>query len=188
VLAANVFYSSMSREGIDASSRLALLPSCALVGGAVLVAGRLRLRYRGDLRVLPVLLLLFLPSANLVDGVKDTVQEGFITYTLDNDADALRNVLALIPADASVAAPGYALPALANRATLFNLPQLHMYPKAPVDYILLDRDLDRVTTSPELQPRYAVLLERLAHSKEYETVWEKGPYALLRRIGNGKND
>ncbi|MGH7391482.1 MAG: DUF2079 domain-containing protein [Candidatus Rokuibacteriota bacterium] len=187
VLAANLFYASMSHEGIDAISRLALLPSCALIGAAVLIAGRLSQAYRADKRMLVVLVLLLLPSASLVDGAKDSVQAGLTTYTLHNDAAALREAVKLIPGSASVAAPGYALPALANRAKLFNLPQLHMYPRAQADYILIDRDLDRVTTSPALQPRYVALLEDLAQSTEYETVWRDGEYALLRRVGHGQS-
>lgn len=187
VLAANLFYGLMSHEGIDAISRLALLPSCALVGTAVLVVDRISRAYRGERRIFAVLMLLLLPSANLLDGAKDAVQAGLTTYTVYNDAKTLRKMVKLIPDDASVAAPGYALPALANRARLFNLPQLHMYPKAQADYILVDRDLDRVTSSPKLQPRYVALLEEVSHSTEYETVWHEGAYALLRRVRYEQN-
>lgn len=181
VLAANIFYGSMSHEGINPTLRLALLPSCALVGTAVLVAGRIGRAYHPHLRVFAIVMLLLLPSANLLDGAKDAVQEGLTTCTLDNDADALWKVVKLIPDSASVAAPDYALPVLANRATLFNLPQLHMYPRTQADYILVDRDLDRVTANPEWQRHYADLLQDLSHSREYETVWQQGQYALLRR-------
>lgn len=186
VLAANIFYASMSPEGIHPTLRLALLPSCALVGSAILVVARIGRAYRGDLRVFTVIVLLLFPSAILLDGAKDTIQEGLITYTLQNDADALWEAVKLIPDTASVAAPGYALPALAHRPRLFNLPELYMYPTPQADYILIDRDLDRVTTSPKHQPRYAIFLEELSHSKEYETVWQKGEYSLLRLFESEK--
>jgi len=182
VLGANLFYSLMSREGIDDISRLALLPSCALVAAAVLVASRLGRTYRGDRHVFVVILLLLMPSANLVDGAKDAVQAGLTTYTVHNDARALRRALDRIPAEASVAAPSYALPALANRTRLFNLPQLHLYPEARADYILVDHDVDRVTASPQLQPQYVALLKDLATSGRYQPVWREGDYALLRRV------
>jgi hypothetical protein len=138
------------------------------------------------MRICAIIMLLFLPSASLLDGMKDTVQEGLITYTLHNDAKILWEGISLVPDTASIAAPGYALPTLANRARLFNLPRLHMYPNAQADYILLDRDLDRVTGNPELQEHYVALLERLSHSTEYETVWQRGEYSLLRRKGDNK--
>lgn len=183
VLAANLFYGSMSHEGIEPTSRLALLPSCALVGAAVLITARLCRKYQADRRLFALLLLLLFPSANLLDGTKDTLQEGMISYTLHNDADALWEVVDLIPDNASVAAPGYILPVLSKRSKLFNLPQLHMYPEAQPDYILIDHDLDRVTSSPQLNPIYKTLLEKLSRCIEYETVWKEGEYALLQRTG-----
>ncbi len=181
VLIANLFYGKMSHEGIEATSRLALLPSCALIGATIVLINQAARKYQRDARIFAIVMLFFLPSANLLDGMKDTAQEGLITYTLHNDAEALWEVVGLIPDSASVAAPGYALPALANRSRLFNLPQLHMYPNTRLDYILLDRDLDRVTSNPELQGAYRALLEKLSHSMEYETVWKRGEYSLLRR-------
>jgi len=182
VVAANLFYGAMSHEGIEPTSRLALLPSCALIGAAVLAVTRLAGAIKGDRQVVAIILLCLLPSASLLDGTKDTVQEGWTTYTLHNDRAALREALQLIPATASVAAPSYALPALANRARLFNLPQLHLYPDGNADYILIDHDLDRVTASPNLKPRYAALVERLSRSSDYQTVWQRSDYALLRRV------
>jgi hypothetical protein len=57
-----------------------------------------------------------------------------------------------------------------------------MYPQGQADYLLLDRNLDRVTRNPELRSRYVALLERVSQSREYETVWQRGEYFLLRRI------
>jgi hypothetical protein len=182
VIGANLFYSLMSPEGINPTLRLALLPACVLIGATVLIVGRFVRNNQQSLRLFPVMLILFLPAVSLLDGIKDSLQDGWNSYTLENDADALRKVVKMIPDNASVAAPGYALPALSNRAKLYNLPALHLYLNARPDYLLLDRQLDRVTGSPILQPRYAELLADVSKSETFEKVFQEGDYMLLKRI------
>lgn len=181
--AANFFLGRMFYQAVDPISRLALLPACALIGSSVLVAARLAARAArpSDGRALALLLLALLPSASLLDGVKDAVQERLGTYTVVNDGAALREAIQRIPGSASVAAPNYALPALSSRERLYYLQYLHMYPEARPDYVLVDLDLARVTRNPELQGRYASFLRGLAESKDHTVVWERGDYRLLRR-------
>jgi uncharacterized membrane protein len=185
-LAANLLFARMFYPAGDPLSRFALLPACALVGAAVVIMSHVA-RSSGDIRVLGIAFLLLLPSASLLDGAKEAVRTRLEphmgTHAAWNDAAALREGLERIPATASVAAPNYVLPALSNRPKLFSVLYLHMYPQAErPDYLLLDRNLDRMIRNPELRSRYAALLERVSQSRDYETVWEHGEYFILRRI------
>ena len=177
----NLFYAQLHASGIDPFSRLALLPSCALVGAAVVIVSRVRWPSLANPRACAIAALFLVPSASLMDGVKDAVQYRYSLYTVINDSAALREALEHIPPTASVAAPNYALPALSQRGKLFYLQYLHMYPQALPDYILVDVNLDRVTSNSALRERYSALLRKLADASEYESVWQRGQYLLLRR-------
>ncbi len=181
VLLATIFLGRVFYQGGDPFSRFALLPSCALIAAAVLIMCRLSRRYRADKRAFALTLICLLPSPVLLDGAKEAVRGRLLAFTVSNDAAALREALRLIPLNASVAAPNYALPALSKRRELFYLQYLHMYPATQVDYVLFDRNLDRIAANPELRERYLALRQRLSHAEEYETIWQKGDYSLLRR-------
>jgi len=167
----------------DPLSRFALLPACALVGAAVVITSRLARRYRGDTRVFAVAMLLLLPSVGLLDGAKDAVQERLLGYIDGHDAAALSEAVAQVPDGAPVAAPIIALPALSKRPRLFTLQYLDAYPAPRVEYFLLDRRPDRVWRNPARRDRYAALVDELTRSPDYERVWERGDYLVLRRRG-----
>ena len=181
VLGATLSLGRVLHSATEPFSRFALLPSCALIGTAVVITSRIARRWHWDMRVVPVIVLLLLPSVSLLDGAKDAVQARLTMYTVRNDATALRQALGRIPDAASVAAPNYALPALSHRPKLFYVTYLYMYPQAQPDYIFLDGNIDRITINPELRERYVALLDRLSHSTEYDTIWQTGDYALLQR-------
>jgi hypothetical protein len=177
LILARVFY-----RGVDPISRFAVLPACALVGATVAIVTRVGRSPQWDTRAFTLIVLVLLPSASLLDGAKDAVQEALLGASVRNDRAALWEVVERIPDSASLAAPTYALPVVSGRAKVFTLQYLHMYQGARPDYLLLDRNLDRITRNPELRSRYAGLLERVSQSREYETVWQRGEYFLLRRI------
>ena len=178
-LAANLFLSGALPAAVVDTSRFALLPACALIGSAVLVASRASTPHKALLGAWLVLV----PSASLIDGAKDAIQERLKNHTVWNDAAALREGLAFVPAEASVAAPHYALPALANRRRLYYLQYLDAYPGAAPDYVLLDRDLERVGGGPERRAHYALLLRQLTESPDYTAIWSRKDYLLIRRVG-----
>ena len=181
-LAANLLFARMFHPAGDPFSRFALLPACALVGAAVVIVSRNAHKPHWDMRALAVVVLLLLPSVTLLDGAKDAVRASLGAHTVWNDAGALEDALARIPAAASVAAPHYALPTLAARPRLFYVQYLHMYAGARPDYLLLDRNLDRMTMNADLRTRYAALLDAVSHSTDYETVWQREEYFLLQRV------
>ena len=181
VLAATVFLGHVYYQGSDPFSRFALLPSCALIGAAILIVCRLGLKYTGDRRVFSLVLLLLLPSICLLDGAKNAIRDRLDSYTVANDKNALREALRLIPSAASVAAPNYALPALSKRQTLYYIQYFYMYPPSPVDYFLFDQNIGRITSRPDLRQHYSELRDRLSQSSDYEKIWQKGDYYLLHR-------
>jgi hypothetical protein len=126
-------------------------------------------------------MLLLLPSVGLLDGAKAAVQERLLGYIDGHDAAALSEAVAHVPDGAPVAAPIIALPALSKRPRLFTLQYLDAYPAPRVEYFLLDRRPDRVWRNPARRDRYAALVDELTRSPDYERVWERGDYLVLRR-------
>jgi uncharacterized membrane protein len=205
ILAALLFLARVLYIAIDPLSHHAVLPSCALIGSAIVISLKIASKSRFNINAFTIILLLFTPSVPLLDGIKDTIYARLHSYTVWNDVDHLRELVNFIPSDASVAAPNYVLPTLSNRRQLFYLQYLgepfistdllkpqeptserkryfESYPYVQPDYILLDRDLDRIATHPNLRRRYIALLESIAHSLEYETLWHRGDYVLVRRV------
>ena len=182
-LAANLLVGRMLDQAVDPMSRLALMPACALIGASVLTTTRVAgwVRDRGRARIVAVVMLTVLPSVSLLDGIKDSAQERLAFYTVSNDGPALRTAVGQVPPGAAVAAPNYALPALASREKLYYLQYLHMYPGARPDYILVDRDVDRVTSNPDLRKRYTAFLAAMLETSDYDVAWRSGPYLLFRR-------
>jgi len=181
VLVATVFLGHVYYQGNDPFSRFGLLPACALIGAAILIVCRLGLKYVGDRRVFSLVLLLLLPSTCLLDGARNAVRERLHSYTVENDAVALREALRLIPPAASVAAPNYALPALSKRQMLYYIQYFYMYPPSQVDFFLFDKNLGRIASQPDLRQHYSDLRDRLSQSSDYEKIWEKSDYYLLHR-------
>jgi Predicted membrane protein (DUF2079) len=181
-VAATLFAARTIHGAGDPLSRFALLPACALVGAAVVIVSRLARRHHGgDPRAFALALLVLLPSVNLLDGARGAVGERLLGYATGHDAAALAEAIAQIPDGAPAAAPIAALPALSQRSRLFTLQYLDHYPAPAPDYVLLDRRVERVWRNPERSQWYAALLNELATSPEYERVWERGDYLVVRR-------
>ena len=174
----------------DPTSRFALLPSCALIVASVIGFARIGKRYSLDLTVVGIIAFLLMPSVMLIQGAKDAIQLRLILYNfkIPNDPSALRQALRLIPANSPVASPEYVLPMLSSRHLVYDITSLQRYPAARPDYLLYDRNVDRVTVNPDVRRRYVDLLQTLLHSGEYERIWEEKDYLLFRRMANTKSD
>jgi hypothetical protein len=134
-----------------------------------------------DVRVFAVIMLLLLPSVSLLDGAKDAIQER-LNFITRNDSEALKEAINLIPNYASVAAPNYSLPALSGRPKLFYIQYMHMYRLAKPEYYLFDRNRTRITTNRALQVQYQELLEKVSCSIDYQKIWQRDEYFIVRRI------
>lgn len=201
IVAANLFLGRVLEHAASPLSHHALLSTSALVGASIVVTARLA-RSSPAPSSLAVALLVLLPSAPLVDGVKDALDALLRSRITWNDPAALREGLALIPAEASVAAPNYLLPALSYRPLLYHLNYLRplvqgqhtettdtghiprryflTYPHVRPTFIFVDLDLDRIVRQQDLRRHYQALLSHLAASSDYELVWQHQAYRLFR--------
>jgi hypothetical protein len=114
-----------------------------------------------------------------VDGLKRATEVSLLDYMGGHDVAALKEAIEIVPARASIAAPIYALPALSSRPRLYTIEYLQMYDSPEVEYFLVDHDIDRITSNPELRGYYAVLLESLSDPGGYRVVWQRGDYTLF---------
>jgi hypothetical protein len=152
-----------------------------LLVATVVTAARLSRRFGLDTRAFAITAFLLFPSVTLLDGNKDLVQKTLVFSVLNNDRAALREALREIPDDASVAAPNYLLPYLPNRNKLYFGEQIVDYPSANPDYMLLDRNVERLYLNNQKVGPYRELMAGWLSSPEYGTVWQRGDYVLLRR-------
>ena len=91
-----------------------------------------------------------------------------------------RYVLTLIPKDASVAAPRYLLPQLANRDCLFQTHRLPQYHTPQYEYLILDSDWSHINAATEYEPQYTRLLKESANSPSLEVVYSSPAYKVYR--------
>lgn len=209
IFAAVLFLARVLYVAIDPLSHHALLPSCALVGSAIVISVKIITKFRINMTGFSVVILLLTPSVPLIDGVKDTIIGRLYSHTVWNDYKSIREAMNYIPDNASVAGPNYILPTLSNRRRLFYVQYLgeplipidalklqenlnkqkryfEVYPYGYPDYIFLDKDLNRIATHPDLRRRYMSLLASIAQSPAYETLWQRGDYFLVRRINHSR--
>ncbi|MBZ5523677.1 MAG: DUF2079 domain-containing protein, partial [Acidobacteriia bacterium] len=92
-----------------------------------------------------------------------------------------RAVAALVPPGASVAAPRYLLPALANRDKLYQSLRLLEYHNPDAEFVILDKDWDRMSATDQWRGSYAALGRLLARSAQYRPVYDSPGYIVYRR-------
>ena len=158
-----------------------MLSSAALLGVSVLILARIAQKRGWRQQIVPVSILLILPSVSLIDGIKDVFQQRLVAYFRDNDPQLLSEVLDEIPSDRSVAAPTYLLPYLSKRKELYTLEYLDMYPGDDPDYLVLDRNINRVWSNPQRAQEYAKALFSFSNGTDYEIVWQEEDYLLLEK-------
>jgi uncharacterized membrane protein len=92
-----------------------------------------------------------------------------------------RAVAALVPPDASVAAPRYLLPELANRDKLYQSLRLLEYHNPDAEFVVLDKDWERMSATGQWRDSYLALGRLLARSPAYRTVYDSPGYVVYRR-------
>ena len=99
-----------------------------------------------------------------------------------------RAVAALIPPGVSVAAPRYLLPELANRGKLYQSLRLLEYHNPDAEFVILDKDWDRMSATDQWRDNYQALSRLLAHRPEYRVVYDSPGYIVYRRCAGCKVD
>jgi hypothetical protein len=95
------------------------------------------------------------------------------------DREAWR-VAKLIPSGASVAAPRYMLPALANRDCLYQTHRISQYHNATYEYLILDSDWSHVNASAEYETIYRNLMAEAPANPKYRVVYKSSSYTVLQ--------
>lgn len=102
--------------------------------------------------------------------------------------DEARAVAAMVPTGASVAAPRYLLPALANRDKLYQSLRLLEYHNPDAEFVILDKDWERISATDQWRGNYDALGRILARSHAYQAVYDSPGYVVYRRCAGCKID
>lgn len=95
------------------------------------------------------------------------------------DAEA-RRIAAMIPADASLAAPRYMLPAVANRDCLYQTHRLQQYHHPVFEYLVLDKDWEHINAAAEYEVAYNELLYTAPTDHRYQVIYDSEEFLVLR--------
>ncbi|WP_169315285.1 DUF2079 domain-containing protein [Terriglobus roseus] len=91
-----------------------------------------------------------------------------------------RRVAAFVPAGASVAAPRYLLPLLANRDCLYQTHRLQQYHSAVYEYLILDSDWRHIDAAAEYESAYRTLLHDAPLDSRYRVIYRTSAFMVLR--------
>jgi len=122
---------------------------------------------------------LALTIASLVFYTDQQQVEEFKAKPWNSDA---RQIMSLVPPESSVAAPGYMLPLLANRMSLYLSERLPDYHHPDPDYIIIDRNWQRMRRSARWEAGYNRLLEKLDREPTFRLVFRNANYTLYQRV------
>lgn len=90
------------------------------------------------------------------------------------------HVASLIPGDASVAAPRYLLPALANRDCLYQTHRLSQYHHPVYEYLILDNDWSHINAAGEYRSAYEDLLLNAPADPAFHTIYKTSQFTVLQ--------
>jgi len=91
-----------------------------------------------------------------------------------------KRITKMIPADASLAAPRYMLPAVANRDCLYQTHRLHQYHHPVFEYLILDKDWQHINAASEYEAAYRQLLYTAPTDPRYQVVYDSEAFLVLR--------
>jgi uncharacterized membrane protein len=91
-----------------------------------------------------------------------------------------RQIVAMIPADASLAAPRYMLPAVANRDCLYQTHRLQQYHHPVFEYLVLDKDWQHINAASEYETAYRELLYTAPADHQYQVLYDSEEFLVLR--------
>jgi uncharacterized membrane protein len=158
-----------------------LIPSILLLPGVSIairrVASRPKLGWRLDAAALALVLVsvgttvLSLGQAELNWWHRDAWQ-----------AEALR-IPSQIPAAAAVAVPRYMLPFTADRNSVYQTLRLLDYYHPNAEYIVVDRNPDRMGVTPTWKAHYDDLLSRLKDPTEFAVIYASDNFEIYHLIG-----
>lgn len=134
-----------------------------------------RLRLSGS-RVAP-LITLALTVATLTFATGQAQFDEIVSQPWNAEA---HRVATMIPSDASLAAPRYMLPAVANRDCLYQTHRLYQYHHPVYEYLVLDKDWTHINAAAEYETAYRQLLATAPVDPRFQRIYESSTYLVLR--------
>lgn len=162
---------------LDVQLHYSIVPAALLFGGFVETLGSAsRAAPAPPHRVQAVVLATLIGGAAL--SWHDTIGAGRLRELLPHpDQRTLEEMVRALPPDASVAAPGEALPALSRRRALYDVRKAWRVPAVVPDFILWKEE----RASDEESRRARDWLEAIRRSVPYREVLQGGAFTLLAR-------
>ena len=165
-------------------AQYSLVPATILFLGSLLVLTRQspttltrlgRLGLRGNMPA--AMLVLSLATAGVVFTTDREQVNNFRQTVWTSEA---RHVLSLIPAHASVAAPRYMLPHLANHDCLYQTHRLWQYHTPAYEYLILDTNWSDINAASTYQAQYEALLAKSASNPGLQLIYDSPRYRVYR--------
>lgn len=113
--------------------------------------------------------LVFVTGAQQVDDLRE--------HPWNSEA---RKVLALIPADASVAAPRYMLPHLVNRDCLYQTHRLLEYHTAHYEYLIVDKDWEHINAAEQYAAEYKAVISDASTNPALQTIYSSSQFLVYK--------
>jgi uncharacterized membrane protein len=127
--------------------------------------------------------LLLMPGITL--GVMDNIRYGggggasiVADFLPKPHQKTLEKIVALVPPDASVAAPNTLMPQLSYRRKLYSSDRLWRYGEREIEYIIFDARPDLLSDRDRNKPKYESAMERIRHDARYELTFMEGGFEV----------
>jgi uncharacterized membrane protein len=131
----------------------------------------------GAILLLPIMLI----------GTKDMVLSYGGGYSIAktliarSEQPSLSKIVALVPPDASVAAPNILMPQLSYRPKLYSSDRLWRYHRPDVEYIVLNANVDQLSAGDRNKPKFEALLSRMRGDGAYRLIFNEGGFEVYHR-------
>ena len=158
-----------------------LIPSILLLPGVIMairrVASRPELGWRPDAAAFALVLV------SVGTTILSLGQAELNWWHRDEWQAEARRIPSQIPAAAAVAVPRYMLPLTANRNRIYQTLRLLDYYHPDAEYIVVDRDQDRMGVTPTWKDHYDNLLAKLKDPTRFSVIYSTENFEIYHLIG-----
>ena len=156
-----------------------LVPAVLLFAGFLFSLSKIRQR-NGEHRPLITAMIFFVLFAALASNVFVTGQAQFDEWRTQPWHGEAAQVAKFVPPEASVAAPRYLLPEMANRDQLYQSLRLLEYHNPDAQFIVMDKDWERMAATQQWRENYFLLWKMLDANPHYARIYDSSNYAVYR--------
>ncbi|MHB1020785.1 MAG: DUF2079 domain-containing protein [Acidobacteriaceae bacterium] len=159
-----------------------LIPTLLLFPGAVYLSAWLG-RRKSRIRVKSISVGLLIFFAGIGTTVLATGKQELSWWQSAEWHHEAEQVAAMLPAQAAVAVPRYMLPLVANREKVYQSLRLLEYHHPDADYVVLDKNDDRMGVTAQWVPGYVELQKKLNGPGRFAVIYSSSNYLIYKRIG-----